>query len=42
MSKLLHSIQSRKITARTVRERATKVLELVQKCAQGAPEVRLG
>ncbi|KAM5541949.1 hypothetical protein V8D89_004259 [Ganoderma adspersum] len=33
------SIQSRKITARTVKERATKVLELVQKCAQGAPEV---
>lgn len=34
------SIQSRKITKRTVKERARKVLELVQKCAKGAPEVR--
>ena len=25
---------------RTLKERATKVLELVQKCAKGAPEVR--
>ncbi|THG97996.1 hypothetical protein EW026_g4112 [Hermanssonia centrifuga] len=33
------SIQSRKITARTVKERAKKVLELTQKCAQGAPEI---
>ncbi len=32
-------IQSRKITARTVKERAKKVLELTQKCAQGAPEI---
>lgn len=34
------SIQSRKITKRTVKERARKVLELVQRCAKGAPEVR--
>ncbi|EJF57992.1 beta-glucosidase [Dichomitus squalens LYAD-421 SS1] len=33
------SIQSRKITKRTVKERAKKVLELVQKCAKYAPEV---
>ncbi|KZP16094.1 glycoside hydrolase family 3 protein [Athelia psychrophila] len=33
------SIQSRKITARTVKERAAKVVRLVQKCAQGAPEI---
>lgn len=33
------SIQSRKITKRTVKERARKVLQLVQKCAKGAPEV---
>ncbi|KZT18915.1 glycoside hydrolase family 3 protein [Neolentinus lepideus HHB14362 ss-1] len=33
------SIGSRKIMTRTVKERAKKVLELVQRCAQGAPEV---
>lgn len=33
------SIECRKITSRTVKERARKVLELTQKCAQGAPEV---
>ncbi|KAJ7259221.1 beta-glucosidase [Mycena rebaudengoi] len=33
------SIQSRKVTLRTIKQRATKVLELVQKCAIGAPEV---
>ncbi|GJE88185.1 glycoside hydrolase family 3 protein [Phanerochaete sordida] len=33
------SIQSRKITARTVKERARKVLELTKRCAQEAPEV---
>ncbi|TFK81890.1 glycoside hydrolase family 3 protein, partial [Polyporus arcularius HHB13444] len=33
------SIESRKITKRTVKERAAKVLELVQKCAAAAPEV---
>jgi len=33
------SIQSRKIMKRTVKERAAKVLELVQKCAKAAPEV---
>ncbi|KAG6844543.1 hypothetical protein H0H87_006027 [Tephrocybe sp. NHM501043] len=33
------SIQSRKITIRDIRARARKVLELVQKCAQGAPEI---
>lgn len=34
-----NSIQSRKITKRTVKERAVKVLELVQKCAKAVPEV---
>lgn len=33
------SIQSRKVTKRTVKERAAKVLELVQKCAKYAPDV---
>ncbi|OSD02184.1 glycoside hydrolase family 3 protein [Trametes coccinea BRFM310] len=33
------SIQSRKITKRVVKERARKVLELVQRCAKGAPEI---
>ncbi|KAI0343869.1 beta-glucosidase [Trametopsis cervina] len=33
------SIQSRKITTRTVKERARKVLELTKKCAEAAPEV---
>ncbi|KIM49903.1 glycoside hydrolase family 3 protein [Hebeloma cylindrosporum] len=33
------SIQSRKVTLRTIKKRAKNVLELVQKCAQGAPEV---
>ncbi|TCD66746.1 hypothetical protein EIP91_000987 [Steccherinum ochraceum] len=33
------SIGSRKTTVRIVKERARKVLELVQKCAQGAPEI---
>ncbi|KAF8201332.1 beta-glucosidase [Mycena galopus ATCC 62051] len=33
------SIQSRKVTQRVIKQRATKVLELVQKCAIGAPEV---
>ncbi|KAI0697103.1 beta-glucosidase [Cerioporus squamosus] len=33
------SIESRKITKRTVKERAAKVLELVQRCAAAAPEV---
>ncbi|KAL6308522.1 beta-glucosidase [Sparassis latifolia] len=33
------SIQSRKIMRRTVKERAAKVLQLVQKCARAAPEI---
>ncbi|KAJ7100754.1 beta-glucosidase [Mycena belliarum] len=33
------SIGSRKLTVRAIKQRATKVLELVQKCATGAPEV---
>lgn len=33
------SIQSRKLYVRTIKQRARKVLELVKKCAQGAPEV---
>ena len=35
------SIQARKVTATTIKQRAKKVLELVQKCAQKAPEVKL-
>jgi hypothetical protein len=33
------SILARKVTVATVKQRAKKVLELVQKCAQRAPEV---
>jgi beta-glucosidase len=32
-------IQARKVTVTAVKQRAKKVLELVQKCAQRAPEV---
>jgi beta-glucosidase len=35
------SIQSRKVTVRTIKKRAKKVLELVKRCAEGAPEVRI-
>jgi beta-glucosidase len=35
------SVQSRKITVRTIKERARKVLEIVQRSAKEAPEVRL-
>lgn len=35
------SIGSRKITLRTVKARARKVLEFVQKCCQECPEVSL-
>lgn len=34
------SIASRKLLVRTIKERAANVLELVQKCAKYAPEVR--
>lgn len=33
------SVGSRKLLFRTIKERAAKVLELVQHCAKGAPEV---
>ncbi|TEB18147.1 hypothetical protein FA13DRAFT_1746415 [Coprinellus micaceus] len=33
------SLQAKKITVRTIKERAKNVLNLVQKCAQGAPEI---
>ncbi|KAJ7182828.1 beta-glucosidase [Mycena crocata] len=33
------SIASRKVTRRVIKQRSTKVLELVQQCAIGAPEV---
>ncbi|KAF9473031.1 hypothetical protein BDN70DRAFT_817828 [Pholiota conissans] len=36
---MTRSITSRKITTRTLKARAKKVLELVKKCAAGAPEV---
>ena len=32
-------IDARKVTVRTIKERALQVLKLVQKCSQGAPEV---
>jgi beta-glucosidase len=35
------TLQSRKLMVRTVKERARKTIELVQKCAQNAPEVCL-
>lgn len=33
------SINARKVTVRTIKERALQVLKVVQKCAQEAPEV---
>ena len=33
------SLAARKVTVRTIKERARKVLELAKKAAQGAPEV---
>jgi beta-glucosidase len=36
------SIEANKLTVRTIKERAKKVLELIQKCAKEAPEVRDG
>jgi len=33
------SIQARKVTTKTIKQRARKVLEFVQKCAKNAPEV---
>lgn len=33
-------ITAKKVTVHTVKERAKRVLELVQKCAKQAPEVR--
>ena len=33
------TIGARKVTVRTIKERALQVLKLVQKCAQEAPEV---
>lgn len=33
------SLQARKVTVATIKQRAKKVLGLLQKCAQGAPEV---
>lgn len=33
------SINARKLTIRTIKERALQVLKIVQKCAQEAPEV---
>jgi len=35
------AIFSKKVTIRTVKERARKVLELVKRCCEGAPEVSL-
>ena len=34
-------IEARKLTVTTIKQRVKKVLELVQKCAQGAPEVSI-
>ena len=38
--KVERSIVARKVAVHTIKERAKKVLELVQKCAREAPEVR--
>jgi hypothetical protein len=38
--KVERSIVARKVVVHTIKERAKKVLELVQKCAREAPEVR--
>jgi beta-glucosidase len=38
--KVERSVVARKVAVRTIKERAKKVLELVQKCAREAPEVR--
>jgi hypothetical protein len=35
---ITRSIDARKLTVTTIKERVKKFLELVQKCAQGAPE----
>ena len=35
------SIEARKVTVTTIKQRVKKVLELVQKCAQRAPEVSI-
>ena len=32
------SVHARKVTLETIKKRARRVLELVQKCAKGAPE----
>ena len=37
---MTRSIASRKLTVRTIKERARKVVELVKRAAQGAPEVK--
>ena len=37
--KVRRAVEARKTTSRIVKERATKVLELVKRCAQGAPDV---
>ncbi len=37
--KVERSIVARKVSVHTIKERAKKVLELVQKCAREAPEV---
>jgi beta-glucosidase len=34
------SVQARKITVKAIKDRARKVLELVQKASKGCPEVR--
>ncbi len=38
--KVERSITARKVAVHTIKERARKVLELVQKCAEESPEVR--
>ncbi len=35
-------IEAKKLAVHTIKERAKKVLELLKKCAKGAPEVREG
>jgi beta-glucosidase len=40
LEQVVRSITAKKVTVRMIKERARKVLELVQKCAKEAPEVR--
>ena len=38
---LSRSIEARKLTVATIKQRVRKLLELIQKCAQNAPEASI-